>query len=768
MSTCMDVWMQTSAINQVTTATSQISKSMDDLRLSFQNTAKESQKTWGQMASDASSLVAGLQSILTPAIQMDRVMGDMKSLGVVKDDLEQLTQKAHEFAGKYGKTSEEFLVASYHMKTSMGEAAKLTNEDLIGITDVSAVLAVAIKSDTQEAAQYMSTMYSTFKESADKIGVLDWSKQLAGMTAQATKLTGASAQSLTLGIQGLDNAGSAHGIDMSEQIAVLGMLGSTMPGVESGEKYEAFLNGALRAAGELDLTFTDQSGKLLPMYEILEAIKGKYGELNAADMSKITAAFTVAGSGPSSGANAMEVINALIGQTELLNKTQVKLQIPEVKATSDVSGALKEAGELGKLSGFEEMNDMASATVDQFQRLESSWFAMQAVVFGSVLPAITAVVGVMADGVMKVVGWTQEFPILAQILGGITLAIIGVIGALIAWNMIVAFSQLMMGGWAKAVSLYTTLMRAARLSCLGFVMIMHTLNLAMLPVALGLLAVIGVVAALIYFWDDLKAALADFTSLDTVGEKIDWLIDKLNMIPFINIKTDDNSIPEPNLPDEAIVNTHIKQQSVGESPYLTGKMTSEPMHSSGAAKLPLQTQGIVANSGMPNMPMDYGPSVGTGGYQVWENYPVSGSQQPLPLQGTHHTSVAANDPALSSALSVSKEAGSQGQHHYYDQRSQQTDLPVINGAVNYGALVPGTKVPTTELEPERAERINQPINDYLRPGARNQKPVAEQLKESTGCTTDNSRTQHVGDVHINQQQPFTPAQLAEWMEMNTP
>ena len=69
----------------------------------------------------------------------------------------------------------------------------------------------------------------------------------------------------------------------------------------------------------------------------------------------------------------------------------------------------------------------------------------------------------------------------------------------------------------------------------------------------------------------------------------------------------------------------------------------------------------------------------------------------------------------------------------------------------------------------KAERVSAPISQYLNGGSERKANMSEQLKMlTTAGNTDNSRTQHMGDVYITQEQPFTRDQLSEWNEMDAP
>jgi len=100
--------------------------------------------------------------------------------------------------------------------------------------------------------------------------------------------------------------------------------------------------------------------------------------------------------------------------------------------------------------------------------------------------------------------------------------------------------------------------------------VMLAVNIAMYanPIGLivaGIAAAIIAVGALIYYWDDLKAAMSDWGWLNAItgifatvwggvkaifNDTMNWIIDKLNMIPGVDI---DANISSANIPSVAAI-----------------------------------------------------------------------------------------------------------------------------------------------------------------------------------------------------------------------
>ncbi|MDN2661739.1 phage tail tape measure protein, partial [Neptunomonas sp. CHC150] len=111
--------------------------------------------------------------------------------------------------------------------------------------------------------------------------------------------------------------------------------------------------------------------------------------------------------------------------------------------------------------------EMASAMTDQWERLQSVWFAVRAAVFGAVLPSINAVVGSMANGLMIVVGWTEEFPWLAEILGYVAIAGLSLGGVVATLSLAMGIGQMMSAGWAVTMTGLNSIMKLLRITTMA-------------------------------------------------------------------------------------------------------------------------------------------------------------------------------------------------------------------------------------------------------------------------------------------------------------
>ncbi|HCG5577092.1 TPA: phage tail tape measure protein [Vibrio parahaemolyticus] len=380
-------------------------KPLKGIQKTVTQTADVSRQSWEQMAGGAASMLGSgfaIKQALMPAIEMDRVLGEVKSLGVIDADLKTLQQTALDFSSTYGKSATQMVGAAYDIKSAMGD---MSGADLAGVTESSAILAAATKADTATITSYMGTMYSVFQSQADAIGKDNWAERLAGMTAKSVEKFKTTGQGMSDAFKGIGSLAKTHGIEMQNQMAILGMLQGSMSGSEAGTKYKAFLTGAVNAQEKLGLSFTDTNGKLLPMYDILESIKGKFGDLDSTEISQLKSAF--------GSDEAIMVVTDLIGKTQSLKAN-----------ITDLGGA----------ANLDFAKNMAGAMTDQWERLEASWYAIRAGAFGLILPAINSVAGAMADGLTTLLAYTQQYPTLTSYAGYYSILPVGVSGITYVMN----------------------------------------------------------------------------------------------------------------------------------------------------------------------------------------------------------------------------------------------------------------------------------------------------------------------------------------------
>ena len=503
-----------SMADHVTGPAGKIKKTLND-------TAESAKSAFTQIGFGAAGMIgagAAMKSMLMPAIEMDRALGEVKSLGVVQSTLDKLSDSALEFSTKYGKSAAEFVSASYDVQSAIGG---LSGDELAKFTSAGGVLAAATKSNTATITSYMGTMYGVFKKTADQMGKSQWVEQLAGQTASAVQMFKTTGDNMSAAFTSIGANATAAGISMNEQMAILGTLQATMSGSEAGTKYKSFLAGVGKAQDALGLKFTDSQGNMLGMVQILDQLKGKFGDtLDVAESDALKKAF--------GSDEAVSLVKQLMADTDGLNKS---------------------INTLGNTKGMTKAEEMAAAMVDPWERLEAGINAVKIGFGQALLPVINPLVNSMADGATTITRWTKLFPNLTKWVGVGVTTILGMTAALGALAVISGLSSVAVIGWSTAVSAAKGVVAVLTGTLRKLRAVMMFVNLVMFanPIGLvvtGIAALTAAVGGIIYYWDDLKAAFLDttwgqglmkviggiigyFKSLGGIASKvIDWVVEK--------------------------------------------------------------------------------------------------------------------------------------------------------------------------------------------------------------------------------------------------
>ncbi|SMF94434.1 phage tail tape measure protein, TP901 family, core region [Methylomagnum ishizawai] len=358
---------------------------------------------------------AALVEIVNPARKMNKALGEVKSLGVAQDVLDSLNITALKFSTQYGTSAAEFVSASYDIQ---GAIAGLVGNELPAFTTASALLAKGTKADVGDITSYVGTMYGIFQKTADQMGRSNWVEMLAAQTAMAVNVFKTDGKGMSEAFTNLGANATTAGIAMAEQFAVLGTLQATMPGAEAGTKYRAFLDGVGGAQKELGLKFTDARGRLLPMVDVLNKIKGKYGEIDTvAESGALKKAF---GSG-----DAVSLIKLLM---------------------TDVDGLGKNIKDIGQQKGLAELQRMADAMVDPFDRVISGANALRIAVGQKMVSALTPTLDKITALEQRLLRWTYLFPHLTAALGKGVLGILALIAAVSALSIAVGVGRFLLVG----------------------------------------------------------------------------------------------------------------------------------------------------------------------------------------------------------------------------------------------------------------------------------------------------------------------------------
>ncbi|AZC59954.1 phage tail tape measure protein [Pseudomonas chlororaphis] len=563
-----------SLTDKVTAPLAKVSKGFNDLAEQGENNIKQMGLGLGGLIGSAKGITESMQ----PALEMNRALGEVRSLGVAEDALDALNSKSLEFSVAYGENAQEFVASAYKIE---GAIKGLAGSQLATFTNTSSVLAKATKSDKEVMSEYVGTLYNLQKQQADAMGKSQWVEKLGGQTALAVQLFRTSGEQMKDGFKEAGAIATAAGIDLAEQMAVIGSLSSTMEGGDAGGRYKAFFENIENASEKLGMKFTDTNGKVMPMLDILAKLQGKFGDLRgAAANAKLMEAF---------GGEGAQVIGALAQDTDRLKNGIDKL---------------------GKVRGLEQAEKMAKAMVDPWQQFGAAVQALR-IAFGQALIPILQPLMDRLVGIGKtLVYWTQLFPNITRVIGITVLSVLGIVAAMSALTLAVGISKMVwMGttiawnlftwaGWrsiamflyhavmvtafvAGLVLMYTVmgLVRVAMLLWQGAIWLVNAALLAN-PIGLVIVAIVALVAAvvaIVAYWDELTTALmktaafqwvagqvqalgawfnsmggwtglarAAWAGIVSIFQKaINGLIEMLNKIPGVNIETQFGDLPEP-------------------------------------------------------------------------------------------------------------------------------------------------------------------------------------------------------------------------------
>ncbi|NNA54784.1 phage tail tape measure protein [Pseudomonas koreensis] len=502
------------------------------VKMGFAELSDQSEKHIKTIGLGLGGLTAGVVAIresMEPALEVNRALGDVRSLGVAEDALSALNSKSLEFAVNYGENAKDFVASAYLIE---GAIKGLAANQLATFTNTSNLLAKATKTDAETMGEYVGTLYNLQKSQADAMGKGAWVEKLGGQTALAVQLFRTSGAAMKDAFKEAGAIATTSGVDLAEQMAVIGTLSSTMEGGDAGGRYKAFFENIGAASEKLGMKFTDQQGKMLPMMNILDKLQGKFGDLTSASAgAKLLEAF---------GGEGAQVIGALAKDTDRLRNG---------------------IEQLGKVRGLENAEQMARAMVDPWQQWASLVEVMRTV-FGQVLiPVLSPFMTKMVDIGKTLVRWSQLFPNITRVIGITALSIMGIVAAMSALTMAVGIMRMtwlgMLTVWkvfqlmglrtvavfilqkvvmlAYVAVIYTlsaglAVIRGAMMLWQGAIWLVNAALLAnpVVWIVVGIVALVATIAAAVYYWDEWTTALMNTAAFQAVAETFQKLSDWFN------------------------------------------------------------------------------------------------------------------------------------------------------------------------------------------------------------------------------------------------
>ncbi|EFE0054050.1 phage tail tape measure protein [Escherichia coli O145:H28] len=499
-----------------------LTRPLKQVQSSVTGFAEKSKVAFTQIGGGALALAGtgmAIKGALSPAIEMYDALNDAAAKGIDDQALKAVQRDALRFSMTYGASAVEFVQSTESINTAI---AGLTGNELPKVTKVANTLAFALKSTSADTAEFMGQMYGNFSAEAARLGKVQFAEQLAGKMVYMRKVFGTEMGVIKDLMEGARGVGTNYGVGLDEQLAVLGQLNRTL-GTEASSAYEGFMTGAIEGGKKLGLSFTDATGKMLSMPEMLIKLQGKYGkslEGNLKAQAELDAAF-----GDSSA-----VVKHLYGNVALLQRNIT---------------------ELGGSDGLKRTQEMAGKLVKPWDRFVQILKSIQTVIGLTLIPVLYPVLNRLADMGQTFARWMQLFPNIARVIGYAAMALLGFAAAGAVANIVLGVSKLIKLGaialwktltsvtkiytatvWiaSKAVAAWNITLKFLRGTLLAVRMAAIMAGIGINLMSWPVLLVIGAIALLaagcyllIKHWDDVKAAVMNTAAFTAVAGVVEWL-----------------------------------------------------------------------------------------------------------------------------------------------------------------------------------------------------------------------------------------------------
>ena len=274
----------TEPMARVTTAAGGSISKLQQMEQTFGGMAK----TGMGMAAVGGEITSAVLAPVEATFETRRALGELSSLGI--QDLDALEDAARSFSDQWaGTTKADFITAAYDIKSGI---SSLTDEGVAQYTTLAGVTAKATKSTIGEMTDLFATGYGIYKDFYSDLSDMEFGEMFSAGIAESVRAFKTSGSGMAQAIKTLGASATTAQVPLEEQLAILGSLQATMSGSEAGTKYKAFLRSAAKGGEALGLSFTDANNQLLSMPEILELLRGKFGDtMDAAEKMELQKAF---------------------------------------------------------------------------------------------------------------------------------------------------------------------------------------------------------------------------------------------------------------------------------------------------------------------------------------------------------------------------------------------------------------------------------------------------------------------------------------------
>ena len=356
-------------------------------------------KTGAVMTELGSSIAGAALAPVEATFETRRALGELASLGV--KDLNAIEDAARSFSDQWAGTSKaDFISASYDIKSGI---ASLTDEGVAGYTTLAALTGKATKSTVGEMTSLFATGYGIYKGYYDSLTDLEFGEMFSAGISKSVQQFKTTGSGMAQSIQTLGASATTANVPLEEQLAILGMLQATMGGAEAGTKYKAFLRSAAKGGEELGLNFLDANNQLLSMPEILDILRGKFGEtMDAAEKMELQKAF--------GDTEAVALIDLMYSKTGDLQSNILNLYDAMGKGTAVAS---------------EMASAMNETEPERFERLQQQIHNVAEAAGNTLLPVVNDIMEGAAGVIQKASGWVDNHQQLVRIILLLALAVGG-------------------------------------------------------------------------------------------------------------------------------------------------------------------------------------------------------------------------------------------------------------------------------------------------------------------------------------------------------
>ena len=234
---------------------------------------------------------------LEAAAEVGRARGRLATLSMSESGIDAVERVGRDLGGRLaGVELAGFIGAAYDVRSAMSALGEI---DVAKVTGVAAELSRAADASTEQMTSAISGAYGVFKRPlfAD-LGDVEFVEKFSSQLSQAVESFRTTGGRMEEGIKSMGAGLSLAGVEMSEQLAALGMLQAAMPASEAGTALRSMRQGAVDAQEAFaksgrDVRIIDKAtGGLRPIAAILDDMERVFGaELDAREAAEIQEAF---------------------------------------------------------------------------------------------------------------------------------------------------------------------------------------------------------------------------------------------------------------------------------------------------------------------------------------------------------------------------------------------------------------------------------------------------------------------------------------------